>query len=417
MKKNLENIAQELIRNIRESVHLCHPDRIMPPVIQTEHFQQPLGLFAFGKSAVSMTEAFLKHSPIKPEFSLALTSPQYIPDTINEEITLLFGDHPYPGKSTIDSSRYALSKLTGNIPADGQIVMLISGGGSSLFEIPEPPYTIEQISSLTKGLMLKGADIYELNTVRKRLSSVKGGKLATLLHPRSILALIMSDVIGDNPEFIASGPVTPDKTYTESAIKILKKYDIDYTPLLKKTDITLHHDIKNVRSRIISNNNSLFNACEKLLKKSDSPVIRLPFKLEGEARQCGKRIADSIILTVKTMNEPFYVLTGGECSVTVTGKGKGGRNLELVLSAALELKNSPFQWITASVGSDGIDGPTDAAGGWLNSELLVSKDYSMAEKALLNNDTYPFFERLNTVIKTGYTGINLNDLFVAYIEP
>ena len=417
MKNNLGNIAKELIRIIRETVHICHPERIMPTQIHGKHFKQTLGLFALGKSAISMAEAFLNHTPVKPEFSLALTSPLYKPNTINKEITFLYGDHPYPGKSTVDSSRYALNKLIHDIPPSGEIVLLISGGGSSLFEIPESPYTIEQISSLTKDLMLKGADIYELNTVRKHLSAVKGGKLASRLYPRSIVAFIMSDVMGDNPEFIASGPVSPDSTTLDSVRKILKKYNIAYQFLHDNTTNAPKHNYEHVTSYIVFNNNTLLNACENILKQKGRPVIKLPYSLEGEARQCGKKIARSIVSSINSMKESFFILTGGECSVTVKGTGKGGRNLELVLGTALELAKHDFRWIVTSIGSDGIDGPTDTAGGWLSSELFDYYNMSIAEKALKNNDTYPFFELLETLIKTGYTGINLNDLFLAYIEP
>lgn len=417
MKNNLENIAQELIRIIRESLYACHPEQKIADTLQKIHTKQPFGLFAFGKSAISMTEAFLKITPVRSEFSLVLSSPQYVPVTYNKEITLFFGNHPYPGKETEQSSHIILNKLIRDIPPEGEIVLLISGGGSSLFEIPEYPYSIEQIAAVTKELMLKGANIYELNTVRKHLSSVKGGKLAGLLYPRRIVALIMSDVMGDNPEFIASGPVSPHHSDAKFLSTILKKYEIDARINKDNSGKTNDHSFEHVETHIILNNHSLRSACESLLEEKTFPVIKLPYSLESEARQCGEKIAGSIISSVKGIKEPFFILTGGECSVTVKGSGKGGRNLELVLGTALRLADCPFRWIIASIGSDGIDGPTDAAGGWLSSDLFNSTDRIRAEKALENNDTYPLFNHIQTLIKTGYTGINLNDLFLAYIEP
>lgn len=417
MKNTLGNIAQEHIRIIRESIQICHPVHIMPPIIKEKHYKHPMGLFAFGKSALSMAEAFLNHTPVKPEFCFALTSPLYRPNTIHKDITLFYGDHPFPGKSTLDSSRNILNKLIHDIPAEGEIVLLISGGGSSLFEIPESPYTIEQISSLTKKLMLKGADIFDLNTIRKYLSAVKGGKLAMLLYPRSIFSLIMSDVMGDNPEYIASGPVTPDGVNVKSPFKILKEYDIDIPDLIEHNNRIPNHYFKTVESHIISNNESLLKACENFLNRTGLPVIKLPYTLGGEARQCGKKIAGTIVSSMQHIKGPSFFLAGGECSVTVSGNGKGGRNLELVMGTALELAKFPFRWVATSIGSDGFDGPTDAAGGWLSSDLLNRNNCRKAEMVLENNNTYPFFEKLHSLIKTGYTGINLNDLFLAYIEP
>ncbi len=414
MIKSSRNIAHDLENIIHESIRNCHPEKILPPYLKNLFIRPPYALISIGKAAVSMAEVFMNHISVSPDINCVITSPEYIPENYRNDLTIYPGEHPYPGEKTLSTSEHVLERILKSIPGNGQIVLLLSGGGSALFEIPQPGLCIRDISIITKALMEKGADIQALNTVRKQMSAVKGGKLARLLYPREIKALIMSDVMGDNLELIASGPVTPDTSTFEDAQTILSAYGLD-TNLLKGIKKQKENtDFSHVTSTLISNNQTLIDQCRKVIHKRGKQFRLLPFSLSGEASMCGKRIADYIVLAVETF--PVFYIGGGETSVTVRGSGIGGRNMEVALKAGLELYKTPYTWGVACVGSDGIDGPTDAAGAFITRQMLCENTVVQGEKALKNNNTYPFFKSLHSLIKTGYTGINLNDLFIAFLD-
>jgi glycerate 2-kinase len=417
MRNNKGNIARELERIILETLKMSHSGNIMPPIIRTLSLQTPYGLIAIGKASVSMADTFLNNVSVEPDVCPVLTSKAYIPKNYHEKIRLFMGEHPYPGNKTGRSSVKILDMLQKRIPGEGLIILLLSGGGSSLFEIPRGKLSVLKIASVTKELMLKGADIYELNTVRKHLSDVKGGGFARHLYPRKIMALIMSDVMGDPLDVIASGPVTPDTSSDDDARRILKKYNLDASIIPKEdTNASSNNTFNHVKTHIIANNNTLLHSCHEYLQQHKIPVYDLPYHLSGEASRCGLKIAKTIDLIRGKTKSPFYLIGGGETHVTVKGNGKGGRNMELVLSTALNLSNTNYSWAITSVGSDGIDGPTDAAGAIMTDRNMQNFDYKKAEKHLINNDSYTFFKEKHSLIKTGYTGINLNDLFIAFIH-
>lgn len=415
MRNSSGNIAQDMERIIRETFRLSQPQHILPPFIHSLNLKKGYGLVAIGKAAVSMAETFLQTASTKPEIALVLTAEKYMPEKIHNGIILMKGEHPYPGPQTFQSSKKILNFLQKTIPETGQIILLLSGGGSSLFEIPRQDVSPGNIQHITRSLMLKGADIHELNTVRKHLSDIKGGRLARHLYPREITALIMSDVMGDPLDFIASGPVTPDTTTAEDARRILKKYDLNFNVIRDDSEKDRMQPFTHVRTRIIANNATLLENCTTLLKKSGIPVINLSFPLAGEASECGQKITDTIKALRQHTSPPFFLAGGGETHVTVKGDGLGGRNMELALWTALSLKNEPFAWTITSAGSDGIDGPTDAAGAILSHHTLQKEDTGIILSFLRNNDSYSFLNKRGFLIKTGYTGINLNDLFVAQI--
>ncbi|HAE86759.1 TPA: hypothetical protein DCG86_01910 [Candidatus Marinimicrobia bacterium] len=414
MRKSNGNIARDLENIILESIRNCHPEKILPSCLTNLSIQTPYALLSIGKAAVSMADVFMRHIPVPPALNCVITSSEYFPEKYSNDLDIFIGEHPYPGEKTEQSSRAVLDRILTNIPDHGHIVLLLSGGGSALFEIPQAGLTIKDISDITKTLMKKGADIQTLNTVRKQMSAVKGGKLAQWLYPRKINAFIMSDVMGDNLELIASGPVTPDTGTPEKARAILTAYGLDPN-IIKGIDKQKRNtDFFHVSTKVISNNQTLIDACKKTIEKQNRHCLLLPFPLSGEASDCGKRIADYLASSVKTF--PAYYIGGGETSVTVRGNGIGGRNMEVTLKACLELLKTPYTWEVACVGSDGIDGPTDAAGAVMTRQRFNKDMVKAGAKALNNNDTYSFFKSHDGLIQTGYTGINLNDLFVARID-
>jgi len=414
MKMINGNIAQDLENIILESIRNCHPEKTFPSWLNNLSIKAPYALLSIGKAAVSMADVFIHHVQVPPVMNCVITSSEYLPEKYSDNLNIFLGEHPYPGEKTEQSSRTVLDRILTDIPDYGHIVLLLSGGGSALFEIPQDGLTIKDISDVTKNLMKKGADIQALNTVRKQISAVKGGKLAQLLYPRKISAFIMSDVMGDNLDLIASGPVTPDTGTPEKAREILSAYGLNPN-IIKGIDTQKRNiDFRHVSTKIISNNHTLIDACRKTIEKKGKSCRLLPFPLSGEASDCGKRIADYLSTSVKTF--PVYYIGGGETSVTVRGNGIGGRNMEVTLKAGLELQKTPYTWGVICVGSDGIDGPTDAAGAVITRSRFNKDMVQAAEKALKNNDTYSFFKTNGGLIKTGYTGIHLNDLFIAYID-
>jgi len=348
-------------------------------------------------------------------------------------ITVLEGNHPIPDKDTEKSSRKLIEYLSDQVSPDDGVLILISGGGSALFEVPANDLSIEDVAAVTKLLLKSGANIKETNTVRKHISSVKGGQLIKYIKSNWVASLIISDVVGDPLEFIASGPTVPDTTTFKDAYEVLIRRDLwNKIPISVKSYIEKGLQGKApetpkpgdpIFSKVInvlvaSNRISLEAMAQESINKGFKSLILTPY-LEGESREVGKVLA-SIALSVRRdgypLKPPLAILAGGETTVTVTGKGIGGRNQELCLSLALNLCDIDF--VAICMGSDGIDGISPAAGAIVDGD--VCKEASQIgidiTQALINNDSYTVFSRLKRAIITGYTGTNVNDLLVILIK-
>ncbi|MEM4520018.1 MAG: glycerate kinase [Sulfolobales archaeon] len=347
-------------------------------------------------------------------------------------IKILYGSHPVPDEDSINSTKELL-KLCSQQDKETFIV-LISGGGSALFELPIEPITLKDLKELTTQLLRCGADIKEINTVRKHISMVKGGRLAKLLYPSNVISLILSDVVGDPIEFIASGPTAPDPTTYDDAMSLLRRYGIwDSLPISIKDVITrgLNGEIpetpkpndevfSKVLNCIVASNYLSLKAMEDEARRLGYNTLILTSMMEGEAKDVGKFLA-GIMKNIKFYDEPIKkpaaILVGGETTVTVRGKGIGGRNQELALSVAISIAGLD-EVVFASIGSDGIDGVSVAAGG-----IVDGKTVSEGKKiglnpydVLSNNDSYNYLSRLRSSVLTGPTGTNVNDLAVALIK-
>lgn len=348
-------------------------------------------------------------------------------------ITVLEGNHPIPGKDTEKSSRKLIEYLNNQVAPNDGVLILISGGGSALFEVPANGISIENVATVTKLLLKSGADIKETNTVRKHISSVKGGQLIRYIRSTWIASLIISDVVGDPLEFIASGPTVPDTTTFRDAYNVLMRRNLwNKIPTTVKSHIekglrgevpetpkpgdSIFNNVINVL--VASNKISLEAMAQESISKGFKPLILTPY-LEGEAREVGKVLA-SIVLSIERdgypLKPPLAVLAGGETTVTVTGKGIGGRNQELCLSLALNLCGTDF--VAICMGSDGIDGISPAAGAIVDGEVCkeASKIGIDLLQSLINNDSYTAFSKMKRAIITGYTGTNVNDLLVILIK-
>ncbi len=330
--------------------------------------------------------------------------------------------HPIPDERGAEGARRMLEIAGAAGPRD-LLIALISGGASAMLPAPAPPLTLEGKQQLTRQLLACGATIHEMNAVRKHLSLIKGGQLAKAAFPARLHTLMISDVVGDDPEVIGSGPTVPDPSTLSDAKRILKKYGL--TAPAGNLEAALHETPKpgdpvfrDARYRIIASNKQAIAAAAKCARELGYHTRVLSTTIQGETRDAAAQhaeIAREILETGRPLRRPACILSGGETTVTLRGNGLGGRNQEFVLAAilALDQAGSGAGPVTVlSAGTDGIDGPTDAAGAIADSSTLArAAALGLDARAFLdNNDSYHFFEPLNALLKTGPTGTNVADV-------
>ncbi len=342
-------------------------------------------------------------------------------------IKLQEASHPLPDEAGAEGARRIL-EIAGRAEKDDLVICLISGGGSSLLPLPRGNISLEDKRALTSALLRSGASIREVNTVRKHISDFKGGWLAKKAYPATMLNLILSDVMGDSLEFIASGPTVPDSTTFADARKALEKHALwdnasesirkvlsdGEKGIIPETPKTDDRAFKKVYNVVVGNNHVATVAACNYLESHGVNTLLLTAPLEGEARTVGTMLASvahEIGASGKRVTKPAAIIAGGETTVTVKGKGSGGRNQELLLSAALQLKKAEGV-VMASMSTDGIDGPTDAAGAIVDGNTLTraAKLKLHPDEFLADNDSYHFFSKLGDLIFTGSTGTNVNDI-------
>jgi glycerate 2-kinase len=336
--------------------------------------------------------------------------------------------HPIPDVNGERGAR-CIAMIAQDARPDDLIVCLISGGASALMPLPAPPISLKQKQATTQLLLNCGADIHEINCIRKHISLVKGGQLARLAYPATILTLILSDVIGDDLDVIGSGPTVPDRSTFADARAILEKYGIaNKVPreVRERLNSNEHETpkpgdkiFKRVQNLIVGSNRLAVDAAASEARALGYRTMILSTFIEGETREVARvhaAIAKEIRATGNPVKPPACVISGGETTVTIRGTGLGGRNQEFALAAAFDiagLKNV----LILSAGTDGSDGPTDAAGAFADGSTLArARAAGMdATNFLANNDSYHFFERLGTLIKTGPTETNVADIRIVLI--
>jgi len=349
-----------------------------------------------------------------------------------KQIKLHGAHHPVPSKAGVEGVKQML-ELTGNLCEDDLVISLISGGGSALMPYPAIGIDLDDLQSITGSLLRAGATINELNAVRKHLSAFKGGQLARHCGPARVISLILSDVIGDPLDIIASGPTAPDTSSFEDALMVLQKYGVwvdapenirtrinqgveGIIPDTPKEDDPVLNKVHNI---LIANNLIAAKAAKKKAAELGYNTMILSTFIEGEARLVGEiltGIAKEIIKRDQPLKKPAAVIIGGETTVSVKGNGVGGRNMEVALGAALRLDG--LSCLVAALATDGIDGPTESAGAFADGRTLkrsMEKDLN-PEKYLRKNDSYHFFKELDDYILTGPTGTNVNDLSLILIR-
>ena len=349
-----------------------------------------------------------------------------------KKIILNQASHPLPNQAGVEGSKKML-EIAKQATEDDLIICLISGGGSSLMPLPIEGISIEDKQEVTQVLLKSGAKINEVNTVRKHLSCLKGGFLAKAAYPATLLNFIISDVVGDELGSIASGPTVPDNTTFDDAISILKKYFLwEKVPLSVRNILTKGEKgiidetpkpnskfFKKVHNIIIGNNRVACLAVRNFFEAQGIATRLLEKAIEGEARQVGATLALKIReISSDSLKKPFCLIAGGETTVTVKGRGIGGRNQELSLAATIML-NEFTDFVFASLTTDGIDGSTHAAGAICDGDTLkrASSLNLNPEMFLAENDSYTFFHKLEDLVFTGQTGTNVNDIVISLILP
>ena len=345
------------------------------------------------------------------------------------KVKLQRASHPIPDQSGVKGATRMLD-LVGKAEEKDLVFCLISGGGSSLMPQPRSGISLEDKQKVTDALLKSGATINEFNTVRKHISGLKGGWLAKAAYPSTVVNLILSDVVGDPLDFIASGPTVPDTMTFHDAIEVLKQYGLwSKVPdsvrkvltdgekgLIPETPKPGDKVFKKVHNIVIGNNFTASHAAYNNFRKAELNSLLLTSTLEGQAREVGTMLASmakEMLASGNPLPRPAGIVAGGETTVTVVGKGKGGRNQEIALGAALKI-GSLDGVVIASVSTDGVDGPTDAAGAIVDGKTLQrARDLGLKPREFLaNNDSYVFFSKLRDLVFSGPTGTNVCDVTV-----
>ena len=398
---------------INSSLNAVLPDRAVEKAL--EQFQGNGGrtvLVAAGKAAWQMAAAAVRVLG-KVDDGIVITKYEHVKGEI-PGVECYEAGHPVPDQNSFDATEKALEKVSGLDEYD-TVIFLLSGGGSALFEKPLIPG--EELQDITKQLLACGADIVEMNTIRKRLSAVKGGRFALACMPARVYAIVLSDIVGDPLDMIASGPAYPDASTCEQAEAIAEKYELKLSSqvqelLKQETPKTL----SNVTTQITGSVRELCRAAQNAAEELGYETVLLTDELCCEAREAGSMLA-SILKTYARSEKRCCFIAGGETVVHLTGTGKGGRNQELALAAAPGIAGIPNACVF-SVGSDGTDGPTDAAGGYVDGSAMeyLKKQNIDVFTVLRQNDAYTALKATDGLIITGPTGTNVNDVAVALLD-
>ena len=369
-------------------------------------------LVAAGKAAWQMAAAAVRVLGTVDE-GIVVTKYDHVAGDIPGVVCFEAG-HPVPDENSFAATKKALD-LVSSLSEKDTVLFLLSGGGSALFEQPLVPG--EELQDITRQLLACGADIVEMNTIRKRLSSVKGGRFAQACAPAKVFSIVLSDILGDPLDMIASGPAYPDSSTCAEALEIAQKYDLKLTAkAMDLLDQETPKSLDNVTTMITGSVRELCAAAAAKCSELGYEPVLLTDRLSCEAKEAG-RFLGNILRTHAGEGKKIAWIAGGETVVHLTGKGLGGRNQELALAAADEIAGIAGAAVF-SVGSDGTDGPTDAAGGYSDCDTreALAKEGMTVSAVLAENDAYHALKKVNGLIMTGPTGTNVNDVAVALLN-
>ena len=400
-------------RIVREAIAAVQPDAAVRRAVEGMKFEGRLLLVAAGKAAWQMAKAASDCLGDRIENGVVVTKYDHVMGPI-ANFTCFEAGHPVPDENSFRGTQAALD-LVADLTEKDTVLFLLSGGGSALFEKPLVPAA--ELQDITGQLLACGADIVEINTIRKRLSQVKGGRFAQLCWPAKVEAVVLSDILGDPLDMIASGPACPDSATAEDAERIRKKYGLRMSEAAEKLlGIETPKSLDNVHTQINGSVRELCSAAGRVCEALGYTPVMLTDQLCCQAKEAGSFLA-SILRTHASDGKPMAFIAGGETVVKLTGHGKGGRNQEIALAAAAGIDGMENAAVF-SVGSDGTDGPTDAAGGYADGgtagELRALG--ILVDDVLKDNDAYHALQKTGGLIMTGPTGTNVNDVAVALIR-
>lgn len=418
MKQTLRQDADYIISC---AISAVQPDEAVARCLRGQSFSGDLYLVAVGKAAWQMADAAVRclSKPIKK--GIVVTKYDHVKGPIPGVISYEAG-HPVPDDHSYRATEEVLS-MTAELTEQDTVLFLLSGGGSALFE--QPLISPEEMKTITGQLLSVGADIIEMNTIRKRLSGVKGGRFGQWCAPARVYSIILSDILGDPLDMIASGPAAPDSSTCAEALAIAEKYQLSlskeaFSCLQKETPKTL----KNVTSHVIGSVRQLCRSAALACEQLGYQTVFLTDLLSCQAKEAGaflgsvaRTYAAGTDIADAEKSQKIAFIAGGETVVQLTGKGLGGRNQELALAAAEIIDGLPGTAVF-SVGSDGTDGPTDAAGGYVDGQTAPTLRTAglTISQVLSDNDAYHALEKTGGLIFTGPTGTNVNDVAVALVN-
>lgn len=406
LRKNAEQIA-------RGAIEAVCPDEAVRRALEQVTLTGRVYLAAVGKAGWQMAAAAVKYLPVPLTRGIVVTKYHHVMGPL-EGVECYEAGHPVPDENSYRATE-AVLEMTRDLTEEDTVLFLLSGGGSALFE--KPLVDPQVLQDITKKMLASGADIVKINTLRKRLSGVKGGRFALWCSPARVESIILSDILGDPVDMIASGPAAADPVTAEEAVAVAREYGVDtdetVVELLKQET---PKQVPNVHTQIIGSVRELCRAAQAQAEALGYETVFLSDRLDGEASDTGRWLAEQL-LTYRGSGRKIALLAGGETVVHLKGTGLGGRNQELALAAAEALAGAEHAAII-SVGSDGTDGPTDAAGGYVDGETMADlAKAGMDYRAMLdNNDAYHALQAVNGLVITGPTGTNVNDVTIALIH-
>ncbi len=407
------SVKDNILKIVNSSIKTVLPDEAVFRSLKDYNFSDgKIIVVSTGKAGFRMAKAASEYLKDRISKGIVITKYDHVMGDI-ENFECYEAGHPVLDENTCTSTNRAL-ELTSNLSENDTVLFLLSGGGSALFE--SPLIELNELQDITKQLLSCGADIVEINTIRKRLSGVKGGKFAKHCMPANVFTIVLSDIIGDPLDMIASGPSYPDSTTSEDALNIVNKYRLNLSEnVLNLLKIEPPSKLDNVTTNITGSVSQLCLAAKQECDNLGYETIILTDRLSSQAREAGV-ILGNIAQTYADTDKKLAFIMGGETVVKITGSGKGGRNQELALASAPYIKG--LNAAIFSVGSDGTDGPTDAAGAFVDGTSYdkLLKQGILVHEVLEANDSYNALEKINNLIITGPTGTNVNDVCALLIN-
>ena len=411
----MENPRKFLTDLFSQAVQVSSAQHCLPPYI-TALQDRRIHAIGAGKAAAAMARALEAHFPGELTGSVIT---RYGHSVECARIEVIEASHPLPDEQGMTAARQIVSSLA-QIDSDVLVVCLMSGGASALLTLPHESISLDDKKKITQNLLLSGADINEINAVRKHLSAVKGGRLMQTIYPANSITYSISDVVGDDPSTIGSGPTTPDPTTCHDVLQILKKFDVSVPKEVTEKLMTGELEtpkpgnpiFKHARTEVIARPITAITASAQLANSRNCEAIIIGDSIAGDSNLAAKYHADVVRQKMKEYSDynTFVLLSGGETTVTVTGNGRGGPNTQFALALAIELQEETSIYAIAC-DTDGIDGTETNAGAVIDPTTLSrAKDAGLdPHQYLANNDSYGFFSLLGDLVETGPTLTNIND--------